>query len=229
MTAMTPQPYPSNPPFYGPEAQNIKVQEYLHTPLAGALVPFVQSAITGALVAAIALAVLVKLRVKDWPFWTLIAFLAVTFLVWLFLQRHWFTLTNVEHMTGLDINQDGMIGEQMPRHKVKVDILQEHDGGSTIKTAELPATEADLSVMASGLLSGRPFTEREWTGAGKPLSVNQFRAMRVEMLGRGIIELANQKAPQQGFKLTRSGVAVMRYFAAISPTSDVQVCEMADR
>jgi hypothetical protein len=206
----------------------ITAQEYLHTPQAGALVPLAQAAVTGALVAAIVCTVLVWQKVSDSLVFTLLSFLVVTLVSWVVLQRHWFSLTAVERFTGLDINGDGRIGDKsiVKSHVVEIDLRTRDEGGYLHSAvATLPVRESDFVTVARGVAAGRPFTEREWTGADNPLSINQFKDVRAEMIKRGILEPVNRDAPQQGYKFTRSGKAVLAYFAALPPTSSVDGSE----
>jgi hypothetical protein len=223
------QPGPALQPVDLGDSRYITAQEYLHTHTAGALVPLAQAAITGALVAGIACTVLVWQSVPDTLVYTVLTFLGVTLAAWIVLQRHWFSLTAIEKATGLDINGDGVIGEKTKRnHVVSIDLRTIDQGGYQKSVrVDLPVSEQDLAIVAAGIVAGRPFTEREWTGSTNPLSVNQFRDIRDEMIKRGILEPVNPKAPQQGYKFTMAGMHAMKYFAALSPTKPVNVSEIA--
>jgi len=217
---MTYQPNTAQPPaqpFYGPEAQNIKVQEYLHTAQAGALVPLIQSGITGLLVALIVLVVLTWQDVQDWYVYVMLTWLIVWLLAWWQLQRHWFSLTTVERLTGLDINQDGYVGEvvETPAHVVRVDLRTVDQAGQyhADRGIELPVTESQLADLAPLFLAGR-MGERDLAGHG--VGVNTIRSLKGALRKRGIIAYVNPNAPTQGDKLTPAGRAVMRHFAGLS-------------
>lgn len=224
---------PTTPPPYQPPARDgVHETAFLHKPEAGAKVPFIQAVITGALVAALFAFICIKLRVPDAWFYIGVIFCLITLAMWLVLQKHWFTLTDIhrlERLTGLDLNKDGQIGGESfpPRvHSVRVNVHQETDSGyPQMQSVDFPISEETLRTLAEGLLNGMPFSEREWAGAGKPFSINEFRTARSEMLKRGLLALANPKAPQQGFVLTRAGRAVFEHFAGLgaspSPTDDV--------
>ena len=78
---------------------------------------------------------------------------------------------------------------------------------------DLPATPEQLTALAVGLLRGRiPFSEREWTGAGRPFSVNEFRGLRSEMIKRQLMTLKNEKDARQGYVPTAEGQAVLEQF-----------------
>lgn len=75
---------------------------------------------------------------------------------------------------------------------------------------ELPGTPESLATMARGLLSGRPFSESEWTGARAPYSKAEFRSLRAQLLERGVVAWRDPDAPAQGCQLTAAGRAVFR-------------------
>jgi hypothetical protein len=186
---------------------------------AGITIPLMQSAITGAFVGVLCAVCGLYFAWREWFIITVFAWLGSTFAGWLYLHRRWLFLT-AERFAGRDFDGDGVIGSEPgfvsdpePRF-VRVDISQPGLNGSEhVTVARLPVPEQDLSLLAVGLLAGRPFSERLWTGKGRPLSVSQFRALRDEMHARGIIEPVSVKDVRQGYKLTRAGVAVMRHFS----------------
>jgi len=210
------------PMIWQRDERDLSKSKHLETVEAGVLIPLQQAGITGLFVGLICLVSTVYFAVDDWPIISLLSWLVSTFLVWLILQKRWLSLTAVEKWTGQDLNHDGVIGDpeqtESPRHTVTVELVTAQPNGCNTKTlARLPVSEYDLSLVAGGLLAGRPFSERQWTGQGKPLSVNQFRDLRDEMSKRGIVEQANPKDPRQGYKLTKAGQAVMRHFSPTLP------------
>lgn len=73
---------------------------------------------------------------------------------------------------------------------------------------DLPGGPGELEELARGVLLGRPFSEAEWTGNGRPYSRAEFRSLRSVLLERGVLEWRNADAPSQGVALTRPGRAV---------------------
>lgn len=211
-------------------SKHVSAQAYLHTAQAGAFVPLVQALITGALMGLTVFGVAIKLRVIDAWFYALVATGLVTTATWILLGMHWYKLTNIDYLekiTGLDLNRDGKIGGGDERAAKEVERtikinLQEvtPEGHLRVSIARFPLDPDTMSMLATALLGGLPFTERHWTGAGKPLSLAQFREIRAEMIARGMLEPANPKAPQQGYRLTRAGAAAMRSFAIDAAESD---------
>ena len=100
---------------------------FLHTQQAGAFLPLLQSVITGILLGLLALAVLLVLRVRDAWVWAALIGLSVTTLVWAALQLHWFLLTRIEKMTGMDLNGDGLIGQEPARETAHTCLLYTSD------------------------------------------------------------------------------------------------------
>lgn len=67
-----------------------------------------------------------------------------------------------------------------------------------------------LSVLAKGVLAGRPFTETEWAGPNKPFSIPDFRELRKLGLNpkdpsHKLFVYKNSNAKQQGIVLTKKG------------------------
>jgi hypothetical protein len=101
---------------------------------------------------------------------------------------------------------------------VRVDLRTiTEEGNYQARRAELPVNRGTLSILAMGLLAGRPFTERVWAGRGNPLSCGQVRTLRVMFQKLGVLEPVNAFEPRQGYRLTRAGRAFMKYYAN-SPT-----------
>jgi len=196
----------------------------LHNREAGAALPFFQALITGGLIGLISLVIVVWQRVQDGIIYALLAGLIVTALTWLILQRHWFSLTTLESYTGIDLNGDGNIEqptqEKNQVHTIRVDLRTvTQDGHYQVNRADLPITQAQMITLAQGLIAGKPLTEREWAGAGKPFSCDQVRELKKLFRAHGILELVNPQAPQQGDRLTKAGRATMQYFSNLpSPT-----------
>jgi hypothetical protein len=200
---------------------------FLHTREAAAWVPLAQSVITAVifgLVLTVGLSlVLDAANVRRWWLWSLgcgsMTALLTMCAMWWMLVRHWFRLTNLERLTGIDFNRDGVIGEEvaspaarndMEEAEMKVTLNRISEAGHfSGNYFNLPCRPSQLRELAEGLLDGRPFTEREWTGAGKPFSSAAFRGLRSELLKQGLIELASEKDARQGYVLTDDGAGFM--------------------
>jgi hypothetical protein len=205
-------------------------RQYLHTLVAGAWLPLLQSTI-------IAVVVAIGTWIIAWlvfdavdPHKPAILFFVLTWVYMLIkLQRHWLSLTTVEQFIQRDLNGDGVIGEATgqpsvtPRHVViQIDTVKEngqYQVGDTSALIKLPCSDEQLRTLAVGLLSGLPFSEKQWTPTkdGKPFAANEFRALRAEMQKQKLVEYVNDKDPRQGIRLTDAGRAVMEEYAD-SPT-----------
>ena len=190
-------------------------RQYLHTTQAGAWLPFTQATLTGVIlgVAVAVLGLILRTQHPETP--GLVIGLLAWAGTWLQLQRHWFSLTGLEKLTGLDLDNNGTIGEPP---EIRVRISEVNDGGHYHETiAHLPATLEQMQALAAGLLAGDPFSERTWTGSGRPFSVDGFRALRSELIKRGLLAVASPKDPRQGFILTAVGRQTMRAFISDPP------------
>lgn len=198
---------PSSPPAYSD-------RQFLHTYAVGAFLPLVQATITAVLVMLGTAVLLYVFNVLDWfrPAAILGVFTWVA--TWLYLQRRWINLTQLETFLNWDLNNDSVIGEP-PKAEQFVIRLDEitSDNHYRSRNIESVITKEKLIIVARGLLVGLPFTERRWTGEGKPLSVNEFRALRSMWLKHGLIELVSDKDHRQGFYLTDQGWAVLEKIA----------------
>ncbi len=211
------EPMPQAPQIPQPSYSD---RQFMHTWVAGAGLPLVQAFITAIMMMICTAATLYMFDAIDY-LKPIIIIGALTFVaVWLLLQKRWLSLTNLEKLTGVDLNDDGVIGEpQITRIQIDEVTTQGHIRQS--KYFDLPISEDKLTVLARGLLGGRPFSEREWAGAGRILSSNEFRSLRSEMIKRELLEMANPKDQRQGYILTAPGRGLMKRFAGLpSPTPD---------
>lgn len=197
----------------------------LHTLIAGVTVPFLQSIVSFFVVLISAWITLgIGFDVLDaWKYATVIASIALL-VIWFSRQSLWVGLVKwAERITHTDLNQDGVIegdDEQQPTQREHISItLNKQDGQSyQSRNMDLPLSRDQMVALATGLLHGKPFSEKMWAGPGLPFSSNEFRALRSAMLARELIALANPKDARQGFILTEQGRSVMEYFAPPSPS-----------
>jgi hypothetical protein len=83
----------------------------------------------------------------------------------------------------------------------------------------LPGTPEQLTTLARGLLLGRPFSEAEWSGGGRPYTRAEFRELRAQLIERGVCRWRDG-GPSQGVEMTRAGVAVMERIAEVPALLD---------
>ena len=208
-----------------PAAPNYADRQYLHTFLVGAMLPLVQAVITAVMAGIGTLTVLLLFDAMDVWKPALVVSAITCVLTWLYLQRRWLTLTSLEKLTGLDLNNDKQIGEPVKAPQVvriQVDRL-EHGHIRQMILGDLPVSKENLRILANGLLMGRPFSEREWTGTGKPFSSGAdgtFRPLRSAMLKHELLEMRSGKDNRVGFDLTDSGWALMEKFGDLLPEQE---------
>lgn len=73
---------------------------------------------------------------------------------------------------------------------------------------DVPLSVDALVELARGLEIGRPFSESEWTGAGRPFSKSDFRQLRSRLLEARLLEWRHPDYPAQGVQMTPIGRAV---------------------
>lgn len=201
----------------------------LHTILIAAIIPLVQSLLTGLVVSIVSFAIALTLgKSKPW-LWLVWGFLLPVVGVWVFSIRRWFKLTDwlpyVEKVTNIDINRDGQIGKPVSTEpkRMTITVRDVRDGMFLrMNHYELPASEEQVHAFALGIGQGLSLAEANWIGPSNPFARDEYRAFRGELIRRRWVELASHKSMNQGFQMTRAGLAVMREIAkANSPTLDV--------
>lgn len=203
----------------------------LHTFPISIFIPFGQAVLTGVVAGVLSFAFALTFH-KAKPFlWLLWGFLIPTALLWILLLKRWVKLTDwlptVERITNLDINRDGQIGARGPMQVVEpkrltITVRDVHDQGHlSVMRYDLPVDEKQLHKFAVGIKQGVSLAEANWIGPSNPFTRDEYRAFRGELIRRRWVELANHKAANQGFQMTRAGQAVMREIARSDfPTSD---------
>jgi len=200
-------------------------REYLHSFTAGAALPFAQASIMGLVVFIVSWLIARMVFDAVDPHKSAILFGSGTWVWYLFkLFKHWLTLTAVETILQRDINGDGMIGDvEQPTVKnearrVRIELEKIQDGHYQSNTIDFPCDDEQLYTLAMGLMNNIPFSERAWTGTGKPFSTNEFREIKVVMKKHALVEYVNDADVRQGMRLTAEGRALMEKIALPSPT-----------
>ena len=202
----------------GSTLQQLPDNSYLHTISAGVVLPLMQALVTGGIIGLVAMLVCRKYEMADWGYWSALCGVLVTLGYWLMAQTIWRRLVRMVEMAWQrDIDGDGYVGEPEPAPSVRVEVTERDNGGfSNTQIATLPFADR-IPLLAQGLLSGVPFSDRRWAGDGRLFTDGELTQVRMELLGRGLIELKVPTAPKQGYVLTRAGRAVMRHFAKQTP------------
>lgn len=173
-------------------------------------VPALQAIISGVAIFLVGLAIL-------WPDWQIAAAGGgiVGALAWfLLLSDSRRLLRVVEDVTGVDLDQDGHIGEpEPPALGVKLRIDEEE--GRVTKYAHLPIDAQRLGQLARGLLGSESFAVASWTGRGKPFSRAEFETLRDWLFRNGYAGWEDPNNRQLGVKFTAKGDALLRALADV--------------
>lgn len=202
-------------------------KQFLHTYTAGAMLPLTQASITAALVFVGSFVVAYVVFDAVDPLKPSVVLAVIAWIgTWLTRQRLWINLASFERMTGIDINNDGIIGdaEQTPKRDpivVRVDDVK--NGHYKSNTHKFPdwLTDEQLTALSNGLINlHRPFSRREWTTRARVFSDDQYRELQRIFIKYGMLQ--NSK---NGFELSDIGKATMKQFAPHlpSPTEDAEV------
>ena len=193
------------PPVVEPERYR------LHNTEAGVKVPFSQALISGVISGVAALIIAWVFDVLDPWKPGLVMFALITPLVWFTSRRNWVGLVNrVEEWTGLDLP-----GNDAPEDKAVTYIDLTTKVGATRRTQNLviPATEEQLRKFAKGLLIDNVTpAERNWTGRGRPFSIDKYEEFRSYLEKAELLTKSNDKSNNQGFTLTAKGRATLAHY-----------------
>lgn len=203
-------------------------KQFLHSFIAGAVLPLVQALITAILLAVLWYACAViffdamdALKISGG------VFIVALVVCWLSLQKRWLSLTSIETLLNVDLNKDKVIGKVEPV-RVRVELQEVKDNGHyQVEIVDLPGSPEKLRTFSQGLMAGTPASEKYWTGSGKLFSTMEFRTLKNEMVRRGLMAYVSAKDPRQGHELTKAGRAVARRLASLSPTVEGEVLENA--
>ncbi len=130
-------------------------------------------------------------------------------------------------LTNRDIDGDDHVGEPPePQKNLRVTVTEKQKGSkSWTGYFESPIDEPVLGEYARAILLNRTTGEREWTGEGRPFSIDGYITFRDELMERGLFRWKNKKSVNQGFKLTARGRAVFKELAAIPATTPPELLQ----
>lgn len=216
-----------------PQTQPTEKREHLDTLSAGAILPFMQATLL-ALVVFIVVWLVCEVTFNIMDAHRPAIFFAALAWLWMLwkLFRHWLSRTAV-YVTAVarDLADDGRLNNSVQQAPVKdeprvVNIRLDKVTSDNHYQSDLinfPCDDEQLYQLAFGLTNDPPltFAERYWTGAGKPFSTNEFRAVVSVMEKHGLCEYVNAQEPKQGRRLTESGRKLLQGIALPhSPTSE---------
>lgn len=125
-------------------------------------------------------------------------------------------LSRFEEVTGLDLNQDGQVGEPERPEPVRMEVInQGQDGFRQMLRFDLPG-QVDTAAFfdfASGVArEGRGLAESQWIGKGKPFSRNTYGALLQVMQQAGVVRWVDGANHAAGRELTGSGRRALLQF-----------------
>jgi hypothetical protein len=193
--------------------EDVSGQAYLHTHTASATSPLLQAVFTGALVSIPIMMLMIKYRVQDWLMNGVIIFFVITSGVWIYSLRHWFKLTKIERMTGIDLNRDGVVGDPVREvvRPVRVDV-NEYENGKHVRTTRAHyENEARMIALADALINHNiPFSYDALCIQRKILKRSELKAIREEMEKRGMAYQVNPESVNSPWELTNPGRAALK-------------------
>jgi len=127
------------------------------------------------------------------------------------------TTKTLERWLGVDIDQDGRIGDETviiePAPVTRIEIVGDNGRWGEIIDLPLPP---ELTVETAKLLtSGADFSHASLSGPNKILSRSQWEAFRDELIRKGYARWVNPYAHNQGAILTRKGEAAIHGYASM--------------
>jgi hypothetical protein len=197
-------------------------RQFLHTYLAGALLPLVQATITAVMVMVATVALLYSFDALELVKPAVVLGLLTWVGTWLYLQRRWLSLTSLERVLNFDINGDGRIGrpEPKPETVIRVDKVKSNGHFQQMKYT-FSISDDQLLEFARGMLTGKPISRRRWAGPDKPFSDGEYRTFQSELIKWQLIEPGGN-----GFILTEEGEEFFENYVEQhgppSPTPDVE-------
>lgn len=212
------------PPKEQPDIESLKlaqselVRKHYQSRETAVLIPVLQSFVTALAVSGLAFLVWVGLKLP----YTLLVTPGVFFLsflgCWLGKMQNWNSLIwNLETSMKVDLDNDGYQGEPPPEPEfIKVQVRSED--GRTLTYGDLPVSLEKMVDFSKGILSGAPFSERQWSGSGALFSQGEFKSLRDALMSKGWARYRNPEFPQQGLEFSGPGRALLRTFANYSPT-----------
>lgn len=203
---------PAPPPSYSEKS-------FLWSWVSGAGLPLMQAVITGIIAMVLTAALIYAFDGGSYIKPMIVIGALASSATWFVGMRRWSRLTRaLEPILNIDLDGDRQIGEPK-RVRIQIDEVTGTGSIRQAKMIDLPISEEKLIPLAKSLLAGRPFSEREWAGAGKLLSSGEFRELRTAMIKAGLLRAASEKDSRQGYVLTLHGEMLMKTYAGLlSPT-----------
>jgi hypothetical protein len=188
----------------------LAVRQYYNSPIVGVVVPLLQATVTGlllALVVGLTMLAVGGFSARQILTWSAVVLAVVAFFYWTRLIARWLHLVHsFERMTGVDLNRDGYVGDPGQQHAVIYVVT--NNGHQT--RSDFPVSFDKMKEVAAVLVeNGFRYSERELTGAKKPLTLKEFDDLRDELVLKNWVVWKNPEYPQQGVTFTADGQQAM--------------------
>jgi len=199
------------------EQPNPAEKAYLHTYQAAVGVPLVKAGVYGLLFGLIAFITAWRLGAGDPWLWGMLAALAVTIIRYAGDDLLWLVLAKAEKITGLELDGKPGIGEQKV---TAIDLTTKVGATRRTQRLRIPASSEQMTQLGLGILGGVPFSEGRWTGKGKPFSLDEFRELREYFKSAELLELVNDKSPNQGYQFNETGLEMFKHYVPYPTAAD---------
>jgi hypothetical protein len=177
-------------------------------------VQFINAAISGLIIGIIAIVCGYMWRWRNPWMAGLIIGLIVLAVTWFILQNSWHRQQWVGLVSNTQPAQPEMAQKPLPVRSIPFQMNRVTEQGHVTagERFELPFTEEQAIALADGMLNeGMHFTVREWCGAGKPFSADEFKVLRAEMLKQKLLlQVSTKDSRAGGYRLTDAGEALLR-------------------
>ncbi len=199
-----------------PSVPTYSDRAFLHSWVAGAGLPLVQAIITSALIMLLAAVLIYAFDGYDYIKPVVVTGALSFVFTWILLQRRWLSLTQLEKWTGLDLNNDHVVGD--PKFEPFVVHLNEitpdkHWHQDQYDWTKI-ITKEQLIKFSDGVINrGKPISRRTWIPIVNGFSRDAYDAWQLIMIKAELI-----RSQGSGFEMTDRGRKFFTYWASLSPT-----------
>jgi len=176
-------------------------------PAGDVLVPLLQALISGTLGAILAA---VLLRGREAGTWLSVGAVVAASVWLLLLADHRRLLRTVETWTRQDLDRDGAIGQPQVQETLRVEVVEDRDGGRTWSLAELPISREKPAAIAQGVQRGTLRLSRRDLASLPGIGSDKARQILAELERGGFLAYPKGRNHPDGAQLTAKGKALMR-------------------
>lgn len=156
-----------------PQSSGYSDRQFLHTTGAGVKLPFLQALVTAFMVMIFIAAVIYVFDGIDYFKPMIVSFAFTLVGTWIFLQRRWLWLTQLEKFLQMDLDDDGQIGEPPKKITITVNRVKEN-GHVEVISHDFPVSDQQIqqffTMVKTSTRGGKGISRRQWT----PKNVHGF-------------------------------------------------------